>query len=102
MPRPTRTLTPEEERLIESQRGKCPCVGYATVVAEFPLQHTEAGKSPWDPGETIKAKPGQTLRIVLFSRMGDIGLTADLQSAHGYTVRLDPADAALTDIRSNP
>lgn len=40
---------------------------------------------------------GSTVKIVMHSRFGDVGITDDLTADYGYGARLDPAE--LADIR---
>jgi hypothetical protein len=47
--------------------------------------------------DTVPA--GTTLKIVMVSRLGDVGLTDDLTAEYGYQVRVYPEDGEIVDIR---
>ena len=55
--------------------------------------HREDGKKR----TTIPA--GTTMRIVMASRLGDLGITRDLNVQHGYETRVLPGDGYLTNCR---
>lgn len=40
----------------------------------------------------LKMKPGETVKIVMASRFGDVGITNDLQAEVGYHLRVDIND----------
>ena len=45
---------------------------------------------PVDENMTYQqVNPGTTLKIVMVSRLGDFGVTDDLEASHGYHLRLD-------------
>lgn len=47
-------------------------------------------------------KAGSTIRVVMASRFGDVGITQDIEFDHGYTARLLPNDQRLTNWRDTP
>jgi hypothetical protein len=101
--RTKRTLTKAESKVIDALYDRKDfgqlTHAYVTTTEELTLlvwnQH-----HPVEENTTKKVvPPGSTLKIVMVSRLGSIGLTDDLDADHGYHIRLDPADAAITDIR---
>ena len=46
--------------------------------------------------------PGTTLKIVMVSRLGDFGVTDDLDAKHGYHLRLPLDTDMVTDFRWEP
>jgi len=57
----------------------------------------------WDPKVSSKLigekkfKAGTTMRVVMASSMGDLGLTRDLNAKTGYELRLTPGDGYMTN-----
>lgn len=75
---------------------------YVTTTRELPMTHWN-GLHPVDANQTTKTIPtGSTLKIVMVSRFGDVGLTDDLDAVHGYGLRMEPDDDALTNLRRAP
>lgn len=58
--------------------------------AEFPDAHTR---------RHTKIPAGTTVRIVMASRLGDLGITRELNKQHGYETRVMPGDGYLTNCR---
>lgn len=56
------------------------------------LGYWKAGKAAM---KNVTLKAGQDVRVVMASRFGDVGITNDLNAAHGYILRLPVS--ALTD-----
>ena len=50
----------------------------------------------------VQVPPWTTLKIVMVSRFGDVGLTDDLTAENGYHLRLDPRSKALANLRWTP
>lgn len=48
---------------------------------------------------TKKLQTGTAVRIVMASRLGDLGITRDLKKQHGYEIRVKPGDGYLTNCR---
>jgi len=46
-----------------------------------------------------KIPAGTTMRIVMASRLGDLGITRNLGTQHGYETRVQPGDGYLTNCR---
>jgi hypothetical protein len=46
-----------------------------------------------------KIPAGTTMRVVMASRLGDLGITRDLSKQHGYETRVLPGDNYLTNCR---
>ena len=45
------------------------------------------------PEFTIQILPkGSKVKVVMCSRFGDVGITPDLTTEHGYIARVDPSD----------
>lgn len=54
-----------------------------------------------DPRPSLFARhEGQPVRVVMASRLGDVGITHDLTKVHGYSKRVAVAD--LTDFTAEP
>lgn len=54
-----------------------------------------------DPEFTEETVPaGTTVKIVMVSRLGDVGITTDLESDRGYSARIFLDD--LTNLRTTP
>lgn len=48
-------------------------------------------------------KKGERMKAVLASRLGDIGLTRDLEAENGYEIRLDPYNKeTMVDVSEQP
>lgn len=106
MTRPTRELTEDETALISAlMRAKAQhkiIRAFVTLTEPTPYGSKQGGNGPWN-GDYEKMIPaGTTMRICVVSRMGDFGLTDNLEADHGYGIRLDFDDAAMTDIRREP
>lgn len=104
--RPKRKLTKEEDNLRAELWGKKlrhqDTHAFVTTTEPLPLRRWN-GNHPYDENTTTSTVPaGATLKIVMVSRMGDVGLTDDLTANNGYCLRLDWEDAAMTNIRRNP
>lgn len=102
----TRTLTPAEEALIRElydlKAEYKPTHAYVTTTRPLPMRRWN-GRHPVDENTVVDTIPaGATLKIVMASRLGDCGLTDDLNASHGYGLRLLWEDAAMTDIRREP
>jgi len=62
----------------------------------FPkLFATYCGKQEWRD-----IKPGDRVRVVMASRMGDVGVTKNLDAEHGYDARFPVED--LADFKDSP
>lgn len=48
--------------------------------------------------ETVVPK-GTTVRVVMASRLGDLGITQDLRATHGYEMRVKPGNGFLVNCR---
>jgi hypothetical protein len=48
----------------------------------------------------IEVPAGQTVKLVMVSRLGDVGLTEDLTAENGYGIRLQLSD--LCNWRTSP
>lgn len=84
----------------QKQQGLTRTPAYCTITAPVELQEWNHQWPPEGENLRIYAVPaGVTLKIVMVSRLGDIGLTDDLDAAHGYKVRLMPDDKRLTAFR---
>lgn len=103
--RATRTPTPEEDKAIETmylRKAKHqPPHGYITTTAPIPMGSKD-GDGPWGPNPDRIIPAGATLKIVMVSRMGDCGLSDNLEADYGYDVRLNWEDAAMSNIRLDP
>ena len=58
----------------------------------------------WDENEPVtvdhEIPAGTTVKVVMWSRFGDVGITDDLTADHGYGARVDPSE--LNNLRSIP
>lgn len=75
-------------------RGALGCEAYADLSRDVTIrgeytgrwEKTEDGMAPkFEPDQTLKA--GTTVRIVMVSRMGDVGWTTDVNRQLGYEAR---------------
>jgi hypothetical protein len=73
---------------------------YCTTAKPIKL-HKWNGTHPVEENETVTDVPvGSTLKIVMVSRMGDCGLTDELDKEHGYGVRVPfDEEGHIKDIR---
>lgn len=100
---PKRKLSPEEEDFIRHlyrlKNNYEDYSGYVTTTEELELCKWN-GMTPPEKNMTIeKVPPGTILKIVMVSRFGDCGLTDDLSADHGYHIRVDWEDPAISNIR---
>lgn len=64
-------------------------IGILKRVVEFSIWHGHAA----DPEFTTREVPaGTAVKIVMVSRMGDVGITDDLTAENGYHARVDLND----------
>jgi hypothetical protein len=99
----TRELNAREQEIIktlyELKAKHRATIAYVTTTRELPMQRWN-GKHPVDENTKTDLIPaGSTLKIVMVSRFGDVGLTDDMKREHGYGLRVDIEDPAITDIR---
>lgn len=85
--------------LIARKERFAPQLGFVTTTV--PLRMTKwNGIHPYMDNVTYQPIPaGSTLRIVMISRFGDVGLTTDLGATYGYGLRVNLDDPAITDFR---
>lgn len=80
------------EKQREKLRSKIPPVylveAYAELAKDLTAQHLN-----------LDWKSGTTVRIVMCSRLGDLGLTRKLADQHGYDIRVAPGAGYLTNCR---
>ncbi len=74
---------------------------YVTTTEPVPMGSKDH-KGPWNGNPDRIIPTGTTIKVVMMSGMGDCGLTDDLSATHGYAVRLDVDDAAITNWRLEP
>lgn len=88
-----RKLTSSEEEVVDGLYKKKSeykdVSAYATLTKD--LSHND-----------YSGKAGQTVKIIMVSRLGDFGLTNDLSRINGYQVRLDVESDYLKNIRLKP
>lgn len=73
---------------------------YAELAAPVEFWHWN-GKHPVDDNSTYRTVPaGTTVKIVMVSRFGDVGITEDLSAEHGYEARV--GFDLLTNLRAAP
>jgi len=98
-----RELSPSEVQVIEeiakAKRTYSDIVGYVTTTQDVKLI-TWNGKHPSEDNmEERVVKAGSTLKIVMFSKYNDFGLTDDLTATHIYKVRIPSDSDLISDIR---
>lgn len=93
--------------IAEMWRQKCATQEYqrAYCTTTAPLTLTEyfcpvRGATP--RVQQVVLPPGTTLKIVMVSQLGDIGLTDDVTVTYRYKIRLLPEDPRLTAFRWEP
>lgn len=64
-----------------------------------PEAYAETKKAIKGPGGGTVIKKGVTVRIVMVSRLGDLGITTNLDAQHGYISRVEPGEGYLTNMR---
>ena len=73
---------------------------YATLKNDLVMHHF-AGHSPSGPQFfDVPMQAGSTVKLVMVSRLGDVGITDDLTAEHGYGARVLLED--LQDWRESP
>lgn len=71
---------------------------YAELAKDVELrEYDEEDYKKFVVTETIRA--GTPVRIVMASRLGDLGITRDLNKQYGYEARVMPGDGYLTNCR---
>jgi len=87
------------KQLYQAKAERRSIPAYCTAAQPLTM-HRWNGKHPSDENTTIETVPaGTTLRIVMVSRLGDCGLTDDLEAEHGYQTRADWESGLISDIR---
>lgn len=71
--------------------------GYAEMAKDGPAIKYDLSVSR--EGERLTIPAGTTVKIVMVSRMGDLGVTPDLEAQNGYIARYIPGDGYLTNCR---
>jgi hypothetical protein len=97
-------MTQDEQQILdELYRRKLahePYAAYCTASEPLGLKYY-TGR--WVDGKPemrdVSIDTGTTLRIVMVSRLGDIGLTEHLEAAYGYGIRLPLDSEKITRIR---
>ncbi len=102
----TRTLSQVEKDIIEQlYREKQlfkPTHAYVTTTQELSIKRWN-GEHPVDENTKIDKIPANTtLKIVMVSRLGDCGLTDNLNAEYGYNIRVEFDCAAIKDLRLKP
>jgi hypothetical protein len=96
----TRPLLSREEEIIKQLYARSRDLPPAYVTAARPIpMGSKDGKGPWGGKPDRMIPVGSTLRIVMVSRMGDCGLSDNLDATHGYDVRFNWESAFMSDIR---
>ena len=72
---------------------------YCTANVDVTLGIWNGRHPPQENMTQVVVKKGSTLKIVMISRFGDVGLTNDLDAEHGYHTRVEPDDGSIVDIR---
>lgn len=71
---------------------------YAELAKDVELrEYDEEDYEKFVVTETIRA--GTPVRVVMASRLGDLGVTRNLNTQHGYETRVTPGDGYLTNCR---
>lgn len=74
---------------------------YCTTARELTLKEWN-GTHPVDENTAEIIMPvGSTLKVVMVSRFGDMGLTRHLDTTHGYSIRVDCDSQAISNIRGD-
>jgi hypothetical protein len=63
-----------------------------------PEAYAELAKDIFFSGHCIM-KAGATVRVVMVSTLGDMGITRDLSACYGYEIRVTPGAGYLTNCR---
>lgn len=50
----------------------------------------------------VELPVGTTVKVVMYSRFGDVGITDQLDAEHGYSARVDPESGVLDNWREEP
>ena len=98
-----RQLTPAEEEMLrelyEAKAAHKHKTAYCTVARPLVLHKWNGSHPPEQNMTDVVVQPGATLKIVMVSRLGDVGLTDDLDAENGYHLRVNPEDGEIGDIR---
>lgn len=102
-------LMDRKERNTERMIGKRempfePIEAYAELKADtWGVEH-ESKSGRWE-SKNIKISKGTTVRIVMVSRLGDVGITMNLEAENGYCRRIqcvdDDPDSVEEDLLEN-
>lgn len=76
-----------------------PYTGYAELTRQALMRSLDwtADGDPREDGVLVPA--GTTVRIVMVSRFGDVGITTRLDTPYGYGLRTPPEDGLLKNCR---
>lgn len=75
---------------------------YVTTTEEMSLTDWD-GNHPYEEHTKVYNVPaGTTLKVVMVSRLGDMGLTDKLNVQYGYKTRVDLDSTAIKDLRWQP
>lgn len=78
-----------------------PTHAYVTTTVPVTMHRWQGhGRDPEFIEDVVPA--GSTLKIVMISRFGDVGLTDDLKAENGYHTRVPIDSADIKDIRWEP
>ena len=99
---PSRQLSADESALLaelwQLKQAHKPTLAYVTSTAPLIMRHAFPSGSGWVFPEVV-IPSGSTLKVVMLSRFGDIGLTHHLDATHGYGLRILPDDSRLSNLR---
>src|SRR3990167_679178 len=98
-------MTPQElfDDLFEKKCQYKRYAGYAETVKDLTFQWFQCrweGNEPVMKAEHVPA--GTTVRIVMVSRFGDVGLSTRLDKEFGYGIRVEPTGEFLKNCRLTP
>lgn len=98
-----RELSPQEESVVralyEAKGRHQDMTAYCTAAKPITISHWNGRHPVEENTQEVVVAPGATLKIVMVSRLGDMGLTDDLSVQHGYGARKDTHSSFLSDIR---
>lgn len=72
---------------------------YAEVAKEIEIREYDDDRDRNRVTSTTRIPAGSPVRIVMASRMGDLGITRNLNTQNGYETRVMPGDGYLTNCR---
>ncbi len=87
------------EELFKRKENRKSIHAYVTTTTNLPMRRWNGTHPVEENSKTDIIPKGSTLKVVMVSRLGDFGVTDNLEAEHGYGLRLDFDSAAFENLR---